>query len=264
MSVFEIITAGEKKELPILATISHSGSEIPDEIRPQFNPRHAESLINTDWHLEKLFDFLPDLGITVLYFKPYKYVANVNRLLKEPYTGEYAKSFLTTSLPKGTPFDWPVYSTLPTEDEVIRRVKKYYNPFHETLQGLIEQKTEQFGRMLLIDLHSCIGSINTDICIGNAHASSSSQNLIAFFESEMIDKGFSTSINDPFSGGYIVRQYGKPPTIEAIMIEIRAGTYMPARELDQGRPATFDENFAATTKNRFGETFKAISDFYCN
>jgi len=58
MEIFKIFSPIDGDEIPLLTTIVHSGSEIPDDISPQFNPRHSESLINTDWHLEKLFGFI--------------------------------------------------------------------------------------------------------------------------------------------------------------------------------------------------------------
>ncbi len=208
--------------------------------------------------------FTPDLGGTILFFKPYKYVANVNRKIKEPYIGEYAKSFLTTALPKETPFDWQVYHRLPDEAEVRNRKKRFYDPFHNKLRELIDDKLNKFGRLFLLDIHSCIGAIHTDICLANGRYASASKKLTNFMEAKLIENGFTTAINDPFSSGYIIRQYGEIPGVEALLLEIWAHTYMPPYELDQGRPAVYNDSFSRQTKNRFHEVIASVSDYYIN
>jgi N-formylglutamate amidohydrolase len=51
---------------PIVASIPHSGLAIPDEVAQLLNPCSESYIPNQDWHLDKLYDFLPSLGIVVL------------------------------------------------------------------------------------------------------------------------------------------------------------------------------------------------------
>ena len=50
---------------PLLVSMPHIGTEIPQELRP----RYAERALGTedaDWHLDRLYDFLDELGASVV------------------------------------------------------------------------------------------------------------------------------------------------------------------------------------------------------
>ena len=51
--------------LPVLANLPHSGLFVPEAIRSQLTEVHQTFLPHQDWHLERLYDFLPELGITM-------------------------------------------------------------------------------------------------------------------------------------------------------------------------------------------------------
>jgi N-formylglutamate amidohydrolase len=50
------------KVLPIVANIPHSGLFVPSDIATQFTSEHLHSLPNSDWHLQRLYDFLASAG----------------------------------------------------------------------------------------------------------------------------------------------------------------------------------------------------------
>ncbi len=52
--------------VPVLANILHSGVHVPDEVAEQFSDQQLKSRVMTDWHLDELYDFLPELGVTSL------------------------------------------------------------------------------------------------------------------------------------------------------------------------------------------------------
>ncbi len=54
------------KTVPLIANLPHSGMFVPQDIAVNFTPEHLQSLPNTYWHLDKLYNFLPNLGITVM------------------------------------------------------------------------------------------------------------------------------------------------------------------------------------------------------
>jgi hypothetical protein len=67
----------------------------------------------------------------------------------------------------------------------------------------------------LLDLHSFLGPIDDDVCLGDAHATSCSAATREAFHAAFTRHRFSTAINAPYSGGYTVRRYGAPPRVEA-------------------------------------------------
>ena len=63
---------------PILVSMPHIGTVIPPELQRHFAPR-ALDVEDTDWHLARLYDFLPALGISVLQSHVSRYVIDLNR-----------------------------------------------------------------------------------------------------------------------------------------------------------------------------------------
>lgn len=109
--------------VPIVANLPHSGLFVPEEIAAQMLPEHLRSLPNSDWHLDRLYAFLPSLGITVLQATHSRYVVDLNRAAKEPLFG----SFWSSVVPETTAFGQPIYHTRPSPDSIQRRLCKAKN-----------------------------------------------------------------------------------------------------------------------------------------
>ena len=65
--------------MPFVLSIPHRGTEFPDELKDKYVPEFQEVLDDTDWFLEKLYDFAPELGITTIYAKYSRWVIDLNR-----------------------------------------------------------------------------------------------------------------------------------------------------------------------------------------
>ena len=50
---------------PLLISIPHAGTDIPDELAARMTPQ-ALARADTDWHLPRLYDFASVLGASVL------------------------------------------------------------------------------------------------------------------------------------------------------------------------------------------------------
>lgn len=77
-----LINTYKKKQIPIIASIPHSGVDIPLYIKEQFTSGMSQALPNVDWYLHYLYDFLPSLGITTIQATHYRYVVDLNRALR--------------------------------------------------------------------------------------------------------------------------------------------------------------------------------------
>ena len=110
--------------VPLVANLPHSGLFVPDDIAEQFTSEHLQALPNSDWHLDKLYQALPALGITVLQATHSRYVVDLNRQVKEPLFG----SFWTSVVPEQTAFGKPIYQTQPSSEHIQERVQKFYIP----------------------------------------------------------------------------------------------------------------------------------------
>jgi N-formylglutamate amidohydrolase len=85
--------------VPLVANLPHSGLFVPDDIAAQFTSEHLQALPNSDWHLDQLYQSLPDLGITVIQATHSRYVVDLNRQVKEPILVTFGlRSFLKKQL----------------------------------------------------------------------------------------------------------------------------------------------------------------------
>src|SRR5260370_42272577 len=79
-------------DAPLLISIPHLGTEIPASLRPLYTDI-ALSVADTDWHLDRLYDFATEMGATVL-------GARISRCLSElelPWNAERLFTVHTTT-----------------------------------------------------------------------------------------------------------------------------------------------------------------------
>ena len=72
---------------PIIVSLPHSGTFVPNDIKKKFN----ENIIldSTDWFLPELYDFVKDMGITMIFNNLNRYVIDVNRKIDRKDTLNY-------------------------------------------------------------------------------------------------------------------------------------------------------------------------------
>jgi len=113
----------------------------------------------------------------------------------------------------------------------------YHAPYHTILRSILGETVQRFGHALLLDLHSFMGPIDNDVCIGDRWGNSCSTRVSDVFHDAFSAEGFDVVRNKPFAGGYIVRTYADPPMVEALQLELRYTTYLDCSKIDEpGRP----------------------------
>lgn len=248
---------GLEPALPIIANLPHSGLLLPPNVAAQFTPEHEHSLANSDWHLQTLYSFLPELGITTMQANYSRYVVDLNRALKPPFLG----SFWSAVVPEQTAFKQPIYKgALPTKAEVRARIDEFYTPYHQQLAMLLNEAIDQHGKVYLLDLHSFMGIITDDVCLGNAKGQTCQPPLIDSFAQSFAAQHYQVVKNKVFTGGYITRHYGQQPQVEALQIELRYPVYLPADQLEPNVLVTFPQWQAAqmeAARAKLKHVFKA-------
>ena len=117
--------------------------------------------------------------------------------------------------------------------EAERRVRHYWQPYHNALSNLLETIRAASGHCLLVDCHSmpahaCEGRRPIpDVVLGDAYGTACAPAVMSHVEAFLIGRGYRVRRNDPYAGGYVTRHYGQPSRhIHVIQVEFARGVYM--------------------------------------
>ncbi len=236
---------------PLLVGMPHVGTYIPDDIAADLTD-HAMTVPDTDWHVDLLYDFLDDLGASVIAATHSRYVVDLNRA---PDGADLYPGRDTTELCPTTSFHRePLYrdGRGPGEVEVARRVSLYWEPYHTALGAELERLKAMHGVALLWDAHSIASEVPrffegrlTDLNIGTDGGASCDPALARHvMDVAGAVPGYSAVLDGRFRGGYITRHYGRPDeAVHAVQLEQSQRTYM-----DEAPPFAFRDDLAAAVR----------------
>jgi N-formylglutamate deformylase len=219
---------------PLLVSMPHIGTDIPNDLRAHYVPR-ALQVEDTDWHLAQLYNFLGELGASVLMPTISRYVIDLNRPPDDApmYPGASNTELCPTRFFTGEPLY--LSGQEPDAAERARRRDVYWQPYHSALAAELERLKASHGYALLWDAHSIRSEIPwlfdgrlPDLNIGTASGASADDGITAaVVQARSTYPHFSTAVNGRFKGGYITRHYGRPHQhIHAIQLEMCQSLYM--------------------------------------
>ena len=238
----------QQGSVPLLVSMPHIGTHIPLDLQAGFAPQ-ALQVEDTDWHLDWLYNFLGDIGASVLMPSTSRYVIDLNRPPDDApmYPGASNTELCSTRFFNGT----PLYQTgaEPTATERLRRRTTYWQPYHEALAAELARLKAAYGYVLLWDAHSIRSQIPwlfegrlPDLSIGTASGASADAAILdAVMQACGRHPQVSSVANGRFKGGYITRHYGQPAqNIHAIQLEMCQSLYM-----QEAAPFAYDAAKAA-------------------
>ncbi|RQO40064.1 N-formylglutamate deformylase [Variovorax sp. KBW07] len=220
---------------PLLISMPHVGTHVPPALAARFTDE-ARHVPDTDWHLERLYDFADALGASVLVATHSRYVVDLNR----PPDGAslYPGQSVTGLCPVDTFDDTPVYANagdVPTDEEIAARRDAVWQPYHAKLAEELARIRAQHGVAALWDAHSIRSVLPRffegklpDLNLGTANGASCdpalAATLLGIAESA---PGYTGVLNGRFKGGHITRQYGNPAGgVHAVQLEMTQSSYM--------------------------------------
>ncbi len=247
---------------PLLVSIPHVGTHVPDALARRMSEA-ARALPDTDWHLDRLYDFAPGLGAGVLLATHSRYVVDLNRPPDGSplYPGAENTGVCPTALFDGA----PVYreGEAPEPAEVEARIDRYWRPYHDKLAAELARLKRAFGVAALFEAHSIrsavprlfegrLPDLNLGTGGGRCADAGLARHLLAVCEEA---PGYTRVLDGRFTGGHITRHYGRPGEgVHAVQLELAQITYM-----DEDPPFAFDKGRAGAlrpTLRRLLETFR--------
>jgi formiminoglutamase len=242
-------------EAPLLVSMPHTGVDIPQDMESALiSPWLARK--DTDWWVNRLYDFAPTLGATVVRMGISRTVIDCNR---DPSGVSLYPGQATTELCPTTTFDGePLYraGSAPEGGQISSRRSAYFDPYHAAIAAEITRLRATHGNIVLYDCHSIrsrIPRLFEDVLpnfnIGTNNGSTCAPALTSAVEAACDQTGFTRVTNGRFRGGYTTRHYGQPARgVHALQMELACRGYMrePPGSVSQGDwPTPYEDEVAA-------------------
>jgi formiminoglutamase len=242
-------------DAPLVVSMPHTGITIPPSIEAGLvSPWLARK--DTDWWVERLYDFAARLGATVIRTLVSRTVIDVNR---DPSGASLYPGQATTELCPTTTFDGePLYrdGEEPGPEEIAKRRSTWFEPYHAAITSELARLAARHGTVVLYDCHSIRSRIPRlfpgtlpNFNIGTNSGASCSPTLTAQVAQLCETSGLSRVVDARFKGGYTTRHHGRPREgVHAIQMELACRGYMhePLGPVDATNwPCAYDDGFAA-------------------
>lgn len=250
---------------PLVLDSPHSGTRYPADFGfacDLTRLRRAE-----DTHVEKLYDFAPDLGVAWIEAHFPRSYLDANRNITEIDTTLFAEAWpdpvetdpqVLSKVRLGKGLIWrmtddgiPIYERQLSVAEVRERIDRCWRPYHAAVAAAIEAAHARHGYSIHLNCHSMPavasshatefpGEAHADFVIGNRNESTASRHLSLQICEHLTGLGYSVSYNHPYKGVELVRRHSDPARHRhSIQVEINRKLYMNEETL------AITEGFAA-------------------
>ena len=255
---------GAGNSVPLIVNIPHAGTYLPPLIAQTLTAAGLQ-VPDTDWYVDKLYDFVPSLGATLMVATHSRIVVDLNR---DPSGLEmYPGANNTEICPTATFHDEPVYMVgmEPDSAAIASRIEHYWLPYHAKLAAEIARLKARHGYCIVLDGHSIVSEAPRffagrlpDLNLGTADGHSCAPSLAqTAFEVLAGAGGFTAVHNGRFKGGHITRQYGKPDSkVHVLQLEMAQCCYM-----NEAAPRAYDEHRADALKAQLKQLIGKLVDW---
>ncbi len=254
-----ILTMPEVQRAPIVLTSPHSGRDYPAAFLAASRLDAMAIRRSEDSFVDEIFGGGPGMGVPLLAAAFPRAYCDVNREAWELDPAMFQDSlpdFVNAASPRvlaglgtiarivGT--GEPIYRHKMLFAEAQGRIAACWEPYHAALQGLIDLTVRTFGMCLVIDCHSMPSAPgqrsqrSPEVVLGDVHGTSCSPQMTGFIETKLTRLGLRVRRNDPYAGGYITRNYGRPRhNVHVLQIELLRSLYMDEARFEKS--LRFDE-----------------------
>lgn len=249
---------------PLLVSVPHAGTEIPRDIGERLQPR-ALRTEDTDWHLDRLYEFAREMGAGLIVPRYSRYVVDLNRPPENTpmYPGANNTELCPTRFFTGE----PLYreGQAPDDAEAAARLAHYWHPYHDALRAELERLRAAHGHAVLFDGHSIAPELPwlfagrlPDLNLGTADGRACAPSLRAALQRVLAAQHrYSHVVDGRFKGGYITRHYGRPDAgVQAVQMEMVWSCYMQTEP-----PWAYDERRAAPARELLRALAQAMLDW---
>jgi N-formylglutamate deformylase len=244
-----IVHGPQVPETPLVLDSPHSGHRFPADfgaVADTWALRDGE-----DCFIDTLYMPATERGVPLLaaqfprtYLDPNRHAADIDLALLQD--GHWPDAHVPSGKERlGKSLIWrlvgegqAIYDRKLSVDEVRARVRRYHQPYHAALRGLIDAAHAAFGVSVHLNCHSMNavsgafgvagpGVAHADIVLGDRDGSTCDPALTAFVRDMLAARGYAVKVNDPFKGVELVRAYSDPEAgRHSLQIEVNKRLYM--------------------------------------
>lgn len=245
-SAYEILHPERNRSCVVFAS-PHSGRDYPwSFLRGTILDEHAIRS-SEDAFVDVLFDCAPRFGATFIKAGAPRAFVDLNRsndeldpALIEGVRRQGHNPRVASGLgviPRVVANGRAIYRGKISAAEAQRRIDRYWQPYHDMLQKLLDRAHQRHGQAVLLDCHSMpheamdgiarSGMRRPDIVLGDRFGAAASGDVVDRIEAAFVNAGFIVTRNTPFAGAYITQAYGRPSRGQhAVQVEIDRSLYM--------------------------------------
>lgn len=229
------------KARPVVVSIPHFGTEPLPDVRPEdySDPDFAHLPRGyADAFAADVYGRAHESGATVVATPYSRLFVDVNRR-RDDFTREdgivvSTRGVFRTHTRRGR----PIFAEPLTEARAEHLLATRYDPYHEGLDGAVEDTRQRHGRVLLLDAHTADPNRmgEHEVVIGTRGGATAGRAVVDRVKDLFAAAGLDVREDVPgYAGGHIVRRHGERgrPDVEAVQIEINAAllTTTPREEL---------------------------------
>ncbi|MEM9299407.1 MAG: N-formylglutamate amidohydrolase [Bacteroidota bacterium] len=237
---FQLLRPSSRK-VPILISVPHSGTKFPEELKGLYNSSLISSPDDTDWFVDQLYDFAPEMGITMIAGKYSRWVIDLNR--DQESRPLYDDGRIITQLcPTHSFAGDEVYLNdyHPNQQDIDSRLQAYYWPYYQKIEEELREIKAEFGHVVFWDAHSIRQIVPLirqekfpELILGDNNGTTASPLLAETVMDQLKRRGHKVNYNDPFKGGHLTRYFGRPESDQhALQLEMTKINYMDDDEVN--------------------------------
>ena len=247
-----VLNCPARQEIPVVFASSHSGRDYPAAFLAAARLDPLSLRRSEDSFVDELFARAPAHGAPLLAATFPRAYCDPNRerweldpeMFAEPLPPWVNSASARVgaglgTIPRVVASGEVIYRGKLTFAEAEARVRACWEPYHAALAGLIAGTHARFGTCLLVDCHSMpvpaapLGR-RADFVLGDAHGTTCGPAVVRLVEQVLSNLGYRVRRNDPYSGGFITRHYGRPrENTHALQIEIARDLYMDEQRIER-------------------------------
>lgn len=217
---------------PLLLSFPHVGTALPGEVEERLTAA-GRARHDTDWHLERLYDFAWEWGVGQLRAVWSRYLIDLNRAPddRELYPGMVSTGLVPTVDFRGQRI--VPAGEEPGEGERQRRREQYWEPYHRALSDWIRARRGEWERVVVLECHSIAPELPRlfegrlpDFSLGTYGGRSCAPELRDRLAEVLASSGRSHVVDGHFQGGYLTQHYGAPGDgVHVFQVEQALSTY---------------------------------------